>query len=379
METSHHPAIVTIVAVIAIIGFSSPVNAQLIEEEDLEACASATTDAECGGFAVSGTGDADSKFVAISGAGNADAVLAASGFGNASGGAAGVSGDGNATGLEAVSGTGNASACYSPGNNRVSPCLGISGTGDAEGDLVAVSGTNNASGDWTAFSALGCADAFVEVDACEPGEETYELSDGQVCTNLTSTSECDHIAVSITGDARCNESFLDPFGTCLGAVSVAGDAGGEDTPAAIAIAPQGTAHDCFYVGVGQSGEDCLWVIITTTGDTNGDTGSVIAVSGTGNAGQAIIAVSGTNSASGWFVASGNGDAMACYDPDTEFDPLWSIPCVGISGVGDAQGNLLAVSGTNTASGWIAVSGTGNANGEFVSIGGCDIASPACIG
>lgn len=163
-----------------------------------------------------------------------------------------VAGTGNATtgmGYLSASGTGDASACSSvvgDGNVQILPtCLAVSGTGDATGSQLAATGTGDAQADAAAASGTGDVEGCVGVSGtgqaegtctlfglepalsgCETGQQAGiqtlcgspgdgdRTRVGPACASLTSDVRCPWIAVSAGGDATTGAGgFLSASGT----------------------------------------------------------------------------------------------------------------------------------------------------------------------
>lgn len=414
--------------------------AEEVEDPTGEVCAAGHDDARCGTVAVSARGDATGS-VAASGTGDAsvggcsDAVAvgqcgwgaAVSGTGDSTGFVA-VSGVSNATGVVAATGTGAADVpeCYH--TNSTAPVtsgsasfcsvgVAASGTGDAEGGEVigaaasgtgnatggegvgtAVSGTGDASG-WTAASGTG--DATGRLPASGTGSCRWNRTDDyDRCVALTTSEDADGhwagsslrgdssgvVAASGTGSAT-SEFSLDT------AVSLAGRGDGrfanigatsDSESSGLAVSGFGQARGLVAASLAGTSEGSL-VAFSAIGDAHCDPLTVRIPAVTSIQDTCLVAASGVGNAVGGQIAvSGTGNASNTYCSD--FVVL--EPCgagVAASGTGDAHGAVTAISGTGDAEACglnidcQAVSGTGDASGRTAVSGtgdaeGCAAAS-----
>lgn len=173
--------------------------------------------------------------VAASGNGTAEGFAAASLQGPAYGWVA-ASGTGPADGIIVASGTGEATSCGAP-DMTVLPCLAVSGTGHAEGDLLAVSPLGSTDGENQVNGTDGATvdDARVETD--EDAAACREPAD-LVC-----------VAFSGTGDASCHRPerpCLAASGlgeaACDGLACTAASVGGDATASWVAVSVLGDAE-----------------------------------------------------------------------------------------------------------------------------------------
>lgn len=259
--------------------------------------------------------------------------------------------------------------------------VGVSATGDADGDAVAVSGTGNASSDTVAVSGTGQAEGpiAVSVDGDSRGNivvaGTGDANSSECtaieCAAVSGTGNATgHLPLSATGGCRGNSSQA--YRPCVNA-SLTGDTTGYYAAASgtgnasgpISASVAGCAEGIFSV------DRCDTVVVEPTDDANGNPA---AVSGTGNATScgpfpseaffalwipSCTAVSGTGNATGIFAVSGVGPSDGNY---------------AVSGTGTANGRQVGVSGTGNASGATAASGTENASGSFLGASGTGNAS-----
>lgn len=288
-----------------------------------------------GTLAISVGGSASGP-VAIAVLGPASGTVAASGVGNADGPAA-VSGTGRSTGLVTASGAGPAEGL-----------VAISGTGPAgaPGSLVAVSGTGPSSGQVLAVSGTGSACGTVTVTLASPscGPGTLQISGGGAPFEVIDSNQVGpvrplHVAadgpsqgrawIAIARDDARPSTARIPGVTNLGVAAISLD--GDASTAVLAVAPAGRATTS-NVAVGQESAQGF-VAVSKDGPASG----FMAVSGFGAADDP----NGFQGAHNGVAVSGAGPARGQ---------------VAASGTGDANGSVLAVSGTGSASGPRAVGG-----------------------
>lgn len=221
---------------------------------------------------------------------------------------------------------------------RESDCVAVSVFGEAGGGAVGLSGTDDADGELVAASLYGRSDCWAEPSVTTPtcvavsGTRAAESCSGWTCVAASGTGPARSQGTAVSGSEHADGGLagvavLGGAGGRWAALSATGDVDADNGAAATGT---GTARSCYDPG------DLVINVVC------------IALSGTGDATGDAAAVTGTGDArSDWVAASVTGDA-----------------CSGHPGRSDCyESAFVAASATGDAEGCIAVSGTGRAGGE----------------
>lgn len=381
-------------------------------------------DAEGDLLAVSLTGDARGN-VAVSGTGDATgceptwdtlsehpACLAASGTGHATGRvAASIAGDAEACDMEgiaiatcvAVSGLGTARA----------DGVAVSALGDAASQTLAVAPVGHASSGWASLSAAGRSEAaYLAVNLLGPSRGQFAASvlgdsegpqpvsvlgtcNGVPCNDvrIDGPAQAQSVAVSGTGDSEAGVAAMSLTGDARGGVVAVAPMGNADGAAPVTLLGRCNGTACADLQVAQDAQGywaaasltktarAQWLTVAPQDDAEGavalsalggsNGGYTVSVLGPASGQDGGLSASVAGDASnplGW-AASGTGDAWAC---NGSAEGIFWLGCGGASGLGDADGDTYALSGTGAASSrFVAFSVLGEANGGNLgaSIGG----------